>query len=48
MPDVKTLRWAASVGCVEIHAFLHQYPYTTSPTLIAFDLDPGEGMNVID
>jgi bifunctional non-homologous end joining protein LigD len=48
VPDVKTLRWAASVGCVEIHAFLHEYPYISSPTLIAFDLDPGEGMNVID
>jgi bifunctional non-homologous end joining protein LigD len=48
VPDVKTLRWTASLGCIEIHGFLHKYPYITSPTLIAFDLDPGEGMNVID
>lgn len=48
IPDLKTLRWTASVGCVEIHSFLHKYPYITSPTLIAFDLDPGEGVNVID
>jgi bifunctional non-homologous end joining protein LigD len=48
MPDLKTLRWAALNGCVEIHAFLHKYPYIHSPTLIAFDLDPGQGVNVID
>lgn len=48
IPDVKTLRWAASIGCIEIHAFLHRYPYITSPTLIAFDLDPGEGTGFAD
>jgi DNA ligase D-like protein (predicted polymerase) len=48
IPDVKTLRWAASVGCIEIHSFLHRYPYLTSPTVIAFDLDPGEGATIID
>lgn len=47
IPDVRTLRWAASIGCVEIHAFLHRYPYITSPTLIAFDLDPGEGASLV-
>lgn len=48
IPDVKTLRWAASMGCVEIHGFLHRYPTITSPTLIAFDLDPGEGTNLVE
>lgn len=48
IPDVKTLRWAASVGCVEIHGFLHRYPSITSPTLIAFDLDPGEGADLVE
>ncbi|HKR27924.1 MAG TPA: non-homologous end-joining DNA ligase [Acidobacteriaceae bacterium] len=47
IPDVRTLRWAASMGCIEIHAFLHRYPYITSPTLIAFDLDPGEGASLV-
>ena len=47
IPDGKTLRWAASMGCVEIHGFLHQYPTITSPTLIAFDLDPGEGTSLV-
>jgi bifunctional non-homologous end joining protein LigD len=48
IPDVKTLRWAASVGCIEIHSFLHRYPYVSSPTVIAFDLDPGKGATIID
>jgi len=48
IPDVKTLRWAAWIGCIEIHAFLHRYPYVTTPTLIAFDLDPGEGTGLAD
>lgn len=26
IPDLKMLRWAASIGCIEIHAFLHRYP----------------------
>jgi bifunctional non-homologous end joining protein LigD len=48
IPDLRTLRWAASLACIEIHGFLHKYPYITSPTLIAFDLDPGERVNIID
>lgn len=48
VPNLKTLRWIALNGCVEIHAFLHKYPYISCPTLIAFDLDPGQGVNVID
>jgi bifunctional non-homologous end joining protein LigD len=37
--DVKSLKWAASVGCIEIHSLLHRYPFISSPALIAFDLD---------
>jgi bifunctional non-homologous end joining protein LigD len=48
LADAKSLRWAASVGCIEIHAFLHQYPFISSPTLIAFDLDPGLGVTLTD
>jgi bifunctional non-homologous end joining protein LigD len=48
LADAKSLRWAASVGCIEIHAFLHRYPFISSPTLIAFDLDPGEGVALTD
>jgi bifunctional non-homologous end joining protein LigD len=48
LPDLKSLRWAASIGCIELHSFLHHYPYITSPTVIAVDLDPGPGTNLID
>ena len=48
IPDVKTLRWAASLGCVELHAFLHRYPHISSPSLIAFDLEPGKGVTLAD
>ncbi len=48
IPDLKTLRWAAALGCVEIHSFLHRYPFITAPTLIAFDLDPGNGATLVD
>src|SRR4051794_37483002 len=46
--SVEALRWAASMGCIEIHPFLHRYPFITSPTLIAFDLDPGPGRTILD
>jgi bifunctional non-homologous end joining protein LigD len=48
LQNAKSLAWAASVGCVEIHSLLHRYPYIESPTLMAFDLDPGSGMDVVD
>jgi bifunctional non-homologous end joining protein LigD len=44
--DLKSLKWAASLGCIELHTFLHKYPYITQPTMIAFDLDPGEGVHL--
>jgi bifunctional non-homologous end joining protein LigD len=48
IPDLRTLRWAASIACIEIHSFLHKYPYVSSPTVIAFDLDPGDGAGILD
>lgn len=46
LEDLKTLKWAASLGCIELHTFLHRYPYVTQPTAMAFDLDPGEGVHL--
>jgi bifunctional non-homologous end joining protein LigD len=46
LEDLRSLRWAASLGCIELHTFLHKYPYITQPTVIAFDLDPGEGVHL--
>src|SRR6185312_13359372 len=45
--DEQTLAWVASVGCIEIHPFLHRYPEITRPTSIVFDLDPGEGAGLV-
>jgi DNA primase len=35
LTTARALRWAASIGCIEIHSFLHRYPYITSPSVIA-------------
>ncbi|HZU21565.1 MAG TPA: hypothetical protein VE998_01965, partial [Terriglobales bacterium] len=45
--DRRTLLWAASVGAVEIHPFLARAPAVEQPTAVVFDLDPGEGVNII-
>ncbi|HEX7149991.1 MAG TPA: non-homologous end-joining DNA ligase [Thermoanaerobaculia bacterium] len=41
--DVRTLKWVASPGGIELHPFLHRVPKIDEPTHIVFDLDPGEG-----
>ena len=46
--DLKTLVWAAQIGCIEIHPFLHCYPEIQQPTSIVFDLDPGPPADIID
>src|SRR3982751_3006507 len=45
--DRRTLMWAASIAALELHPFLHCVPHINRPTQIVFDLDPGEGMNVL-
>ena len=45
--DARTLTWAAAMGCVEIHPFLHTYPELDCPTMMVFDLDPGPGVNIV-
>jgi bifunctional non-homologous end joining protein LigD len=45
--DAATLAWAANIASLELHPFLHRVPDIDSPTVIAFDLDPGEGTNII-
>ena len=45
--DVETLAWCANLGAIEIHPFLHRSPKIEQPTHVAFDLDPGEGTDVI-
>ena len=45
--DLPTLVWSANLANLEIHPFLHRVPKIDTPTLIAFDLDPGEGADLL-
>lgn len=45
--DVATLAWCANLANLEIHPFLHRAPRPDVPTAVVFDLDPGEGMDVL-
>jgi len=45
--DVATLAWCATVANLEIHPFLHRVPRIDQPTGVVFDLDPGEGTDVL-
>lgn len=46
--DVETLTWCANLGAIEFHPFLHRAPRLERPTQVVFDLDPGEGADLLD
>ena len=46
--DLRTLLWVVEAGGIEIHPFLHQIPRIDLATHVAFDLDPGEGADILD
>lgn len=41
--DLPSLIWVANLASLEIHPYLHFAKQPQRPTVIAFDLDPGEG-----
>lgn len=45
--DARTLGWCANLAAIELHPFLHRVPYLERPTHLAFDLDPGEGADLL-
>lgn len=45
--DVQTLAWSANMTNLEIHPFLARAPRIDRPTMVVFDLDPGEGSDLI-
>jgi bifunctional non-homologous end joining protein LigD len=45
--DAPTLGWCANLGALELHPFLHRSPAIDKPTHIAFDLDPGDGADIL-
>jgi bifunctional non-homologous end joining protein LigD len=46
--NARTLIWLAGVGGIEIHPFLHKVPHIEIATHVVFDLDPGEGADILD
>jgi bifunctional non-homologous end joining protein LigD len=45
--DAHTLAWCANNAAVELHPFLHRAANIQRPTHLAFDLDPGEGSDLL-
>src|SRR5262249_30498622 len=45
--DLPTLVWLANIASLEIHPFLHRAPHIERPTWVVFDLDPGEGADIL-
>lgn len=45
--DLPTLVWCSNTANLELHPFLHKASHLDRPTAIAFDLDPGEGTDVL-
>lgn len=45
--DLPTLVWCANLASLELHPFLHRAPEIGRPTAVVFDLDPGEGADIL-
>ena len=45
--DLPTLLWVANLAALELHPFLHRAPHIERPTHCVFDLDPGEGADIL-
>jgi len=45
--DLPTLVWAANLADLELHTSLARYPKIKEPTMLVFDLDPGEPANIV-
>ncbi|MGH7875594.1 MAG: non-homologous end-joining DNA ligase, partial [Candidatus Binatia bacterium] len=46
--DLPTLVWSANMANLEIHPFLAQVPEIDQPTVVVFDLDPGDGATIVN
>jgi bifunctional non-homologous end joining protein LigD len=45
--ELASLLWAVNIGSIELHTSLHTRHAMHRPTALAFDLDPGDGVDVI-
>lgn len=46
--DVAGLVWVANLASLELHTSLARGPDTFTPTMVVFDLDPGEGAGILE
>ena len=44
--DLPSVVWSANMANLEIHPFLAKAPQIERPTMLVFDLDPGEGADI--
>src|SRR5215210_4758733 len=45
--ELATLLWAVNLGSIELHTSLHLRHDLHRPAVLAFDLDPGEGVGLL-
>jgi bifunctional non-homologous end joining protein LigD len=45
--DLAALVWSVNLANLEMHPFLHRLPALDSPTAMVFDLDPGDGVTIL-
>jgi bifunctional non-homologous end joining protein LigD len=45
--SLPVLVWAANLADLELHTFLHRAPAIETPTIVAFDLDPGSSADIV-
>jgi bifunctional non-homologous end joining protein LigD len=45
--SLPVLVWAANLADLELHTFLHRAPAIETPTMVAFDLDPGPPADIV-
>ena len=46
--DEAGLVWIANLAALELHTMLSRSDDVSRPTMVVFDLDPGEGMDILD
>src|SRR4051812_22731341 len=46
--ELPALLWAVNIGSIELHTSLHRRDSPDEPTVMAFDLDPGEGAGILE
>src|SRR5438270_13284460 len=46
--ELPALLWAVNIGSIELHTSLHLRHALQRPTVLAFDLDPGEGVGLLE